>query len=52
MFHSKFIDNQTSGSREENFKRFLPYMGHGGHVRHVTKIIFINSCFVLEEVPY
>ena len=27
MLHSKFKDNQTSDSGEEDFKGFLPYMG-------------------------
>ena len=27
MIHAKFQDHLTSGSREEDFLRFLPYMG-------------------------
>ena len=27
MIHAKFQDHWTSGSREEDFLRFLPYMG-------------------------
>ena len=27
MLHAKFQDHRTSGSGEEDFKRFLPYMG-------------------------
>ena len=27
MLHAKFQDNRTSGSGEEEFLRFLPYMG-------------------------
>ena len=27
MLHAKFQDNRTSGSGEEDFQRFLPYMG-------------------------
>ena len=27
MLHAKFQDHRTSGSREEDFQRFLPYMG-------------------------
>ena len=27
MLHAKFQDTRTSGSGEEDFKRFLPYMG-------------------------
>ena len=26
MLHAKFHDHRTSGSREEDLKRFLPYM--------------------------
>ena len=27
MLHAKFQDHRTSGSEEEDFLRFLPYMG-------------------------
>ena len=27
MLHAKFQNNRTSGSREENILRYLPYMG-------------------------
>ena len=27
MLHAKFHDNRTRGSGEEDFLRFLPYMG-------------------------
>ena len=27
MLHAKFQDHMTSGSGEEDFLRFLPYMG-------------------------
>ena len=27
MLHAKFQDDRTSGSGEEDFLRFLPYMG-------------------------
>ena len=27
MLHAKFQDHRTSGSGEEDFCRFLPYMG-------------------------
>ena len=27
MLHAKFQDHKTSGSGEEDFLRFLPYMG-------------------------
>ena len=27
MIHAKFQDNRTSGYGEDDFERFLPYMG-------------------------
>ena len=42
MLHVKFQDHRTSGSGEEDFLRFLPYMGMGGHLGHVTWTIYIN----------
>ena len=35
MLHAKFQDHRTSGSGEEDFLRFLPYMV-SGHLGHVT----------------
>ena len=29
MLHAKFQDHRTSGSGDEDFYRFLPYMGMG-----------------------
>ena len=29
MLQAKFQDHRTSGSGEEDFQRFLPYMGEG-----------------------
>ena len=45
MLQAMFLDHRTSGSGEEDFQRFLPYMGMGGHLGHVTSIkhqIFIS----------
>ena len=39
MLPAKFQDHRPSGSGEEDFLRFLPYMGHLGHV---TWTIYIN----------
>ena len=39
MLHAKFQDHRTSGSGEEDFQRFLPYMGVGGHLGQVTSIV-------------
>ena len=32
MLHAKFQDHRTSGSGEEDFLRFLPYMGMASYV--------------------
>ena len=39
--HAKFQNHRPSGSREEDLKVFTIY-GHGGHLGHVTWIIYIN----------
>ena len=46
MLHTKFHENQPTGSGEEDFWRFLPYMGHGGHLGHVTRIMLTNFHFL------
>ena len=38
MLHTKFQGHRPFGFRED-FIRFLPYMGHGGHLGHVTKTV-------------
>ena len=41
MLHSKFQGHRFIGSVEEVFLRFLPYVyEHGGHVGHVTQLIY------------
>ena len=45
MLHAKFQDHRTSVSGEEAFLRFLTIYGHGGHLGHVTWIIYINFGF-------
>ena len=42
MLHAKFQDQRISGSREEDFLRFLPYMGMAAIFCHVTWTIYIN----------
>ena len=38
MLHTKFRENWSAGSGEEDFRSVLPYMaGRGGHLGHVTK---------------
>ena len=51
MLHAKFPDHRTSGSGEEDFKRFLPY-GHGGYLGHVTSTIYINFRSLFPRRPY
>ena len=41
MLHTKFRENRSAGSGEEDFLRFTIY-GHGGHLGHVTWTIYIN----------
>ena len=36
MLHTKFRGNRPAGSGEEDFEGFIPYMGVGGHLGHVT----------------
>ena len=38
MFHAKFCENRSAGSGEEDFEVFLPYIGRGGHLGHVTQM--------------
>ena len=42
MLHTKFQGHWSIGSGEEDFLRFLPYIGHGGHVGYVIQLIGIN----------
>ena len=42
MLHTKFLGNQPTGSREEDFKRMFTICGHDGHLGHVTSIISTN----------
>ena len=45
MLHVKFQDHRISGSGEEDFLRFITIYGHGGHLGHVTKMIFTKFMF-------
>ena len=38
MLHTTFREKQTPGSGEEDFERFLPYIGRGGNLCHVTQM--------------
>ena len=50
MLHAKFRQNQSTGSREEDFGRVFTIYEHGGHLSHVTSIISINHSFVPESL--
>ena len=40
MLHTKFRGNRPAGSGEEDFCRVFTIYGHGGHLGHVTSIMF------------
>ena len=45
MLHTKFQGHRSVGLREDDFERFVPYMGkglEGGHLGYVTQLIYIN----------
>ena len=42
MLHVKFLRNRFTGSGEEDFLRVYTIYGHGGHLGHVTLIIYIH----------
>ena len=41
MLHTKFHENQSTGSGEKDLKVFTIY-GRGGHLGHVTWTIYTN----------
>ena len=49
MLHTKFRGNRPAGSGEEDFLRFFTIYGRGGHLGHVTRIMFINFHFLVPE---
>ena len=49
MLHTKFLENQPTGSGEEDFLRVFTIYGHGGHLGHVTRIMLINFYFLVPE---
>ena len=49
MLHTKFRGNQPAGSGEEGFSRVFIIYGHGGHLRHVIRIILTNFHFLVPE---
>ena len=42
MLHTKFRENQSAGSRGEDFSSVFTLYGHGGHLGHVTSIILMD----------
>ena len=42
MLHAKFQDHRTSGSGEKIFFKVFTIHGHGGHLGHVARAIYIN----------
>ena len=42
MLYTKFCGNRPVGSGEEDFLRFLPYMGMAAILGHVTWTIYTN----------
>ena len=38
MLHTKFRENRSAGSGEENFLRGFTIYGRGGHLGHVTQM--------------
>ena len=42
MLHTKFRRNRPAGSGEEDFFKVFTISGHGGHLGHVTWIIYTN----------
>ena len=36
MLHTKFRENRSNGSRDEDHLRVFNIYGHGGHLGHVT----------------
>ena len=49
MLHAKFRENRPAGSGEEDFLRVFTIYGHGGHLRHVTRIMLANFHFLVPE---
>ena len=39
MLHTKFRENRSAGSGEEDFLRVFTIYGRGGHLGHVTQML-------------
>ena len=49
MLHTKFRENRPAGSGVEDFLRVFTIYGRGGHLGHVTRIMFINFHLLVPE---
>ena len=49
ILHTKFRENRPTGLREEDFLRVFNIYTHGGHLGQVTRIMLINSHFLVPE---
>ena len=49
MLQTKFLGNQSTGSRVEDFRRVFTIYGRGGHLGHVTSIVSSNVRFLVPE---
>ena len=49
MLHTKFCENRSNGSEEEDYLRVLNIYGHGGHLGQVTSIMSLNFYFLVPK---
>ena len=49
MLHTNFCGKGLAGSEEEDFGRGFTTYGHGGHLGHMTIIMFSNFYFLVPE---
>ena len=49
MLHTKFHENRPASSGEEDFWRVFTIYGGGGHLGHVTRIMFTHFHFRVPE---
>ena len=46
MLHTKFQGHRSTASGEEDFIKVFTIYGHGGHVGHMTQLIFYIFSFL------
>ena len=49
MLHTKFRGNRPAGSGEKYFRKVFTIYWRGGHLGHMTRIMFINFHFLVPE---